>query len=87
MQVTTDSERALHAQRMVLELLQSDMPETSYTLHNEVDVWAEELAVGKPRFAPRARGRAGPVAPGHRRSTSTPASSAPAACAPAATSR
>ena len=26
MQVTTDSERALHAQRMVLELLQSDMP-------------------------------------------------------------
>jgi formate dehydrogenase major subunit len=55
MQVTTDSERALHAQRMVLELLQSDMPETSYTLHNEVDVWAEELAVGKPRFAPRAR--------------------------------
>ena len=55
MQVTTDSERALHAQRMVLELLQSDMPETSYTLHNEVDEWAEELAVGKPRFAPRAR--------------------------------
>ncbi|MET0964345.1 MAG: formate dehydrogenase subunit alpha [Noviherbaspirillum sp.] len=55
MQVTTDSERALHAQRMVLELLQSDMPETSYTLHNEVDDWAEELAVGKPRFAPRAR--------------------------------
>ena len=55
MQVTTDSERALHAQRMVLELLQSDLPETSYTLHNEVDVWAEELAVGKPRFAPRAR--------------------------------
>ena len=55
MQVTTDSARALHAQRMVLELLQSDLPETSYTLHNEVDAWAEELAVGKPRFAPRAR--------------------------------
>ena len=55
MQVTTDSERALHAQRMVLELLQSDLPETSYTLHNEVDAWAEELAVGKPRFAPRPR--------------------------------
>ena len=55
MQVSTDSARALHAQRMVLELLQSDMPETSYTLHNEVDEWAEELAVGKPRFASRAR--------------------------------
>jgi len=55
MQVSTDSERAQHSQRMVLELLQSDMPEADYTLHNEVDEWAEELAVGKPRFAPRAR--------------------------------
>jgi formate dehydrogenase major subunit len=55
MQVTTDSERAQHAQRMVLELLQSDMPEAEYTRHNEVDQWSEELAVGKPRFEPRAR--------------------------------
>src|SRR6476661_9045920 len=47
MQVSTDSERAQHSQRMVLELLQSDMPEADYTLHNEVDEWAEELAVGK----------------------------------------
>jgi formate dehydrogenase major subunit len=55
MQVRTDSERAQHAQRMVLELLQSDLPEAHYTRHNEVDAWAEELAVGKPRFAPRPR--------------------------------
>jgi formate dehydrogenase major subunit len=55
MQVSTDSERAVHSQRMVLELLQSDMPEADYTLHNEVDAWAEELAVGKPRFEARAR--------------------------------
>lgn len=53
MQVTTDSERAVKAQKMVLELLQSDMPETEYTRHNEVDEWAHKLDVRKPRFAPR----------------------------------
>ncbi|MEB0136567.1 formate dehydrogenase subunit alpha [Actimicrobium sp. CCC2.4] len=53
MVVTTDSARALKAQQMVLEMLQSDMPETAYTRHNEVDQWALKLAVGKPRFAPR----------------------------------
>jgi formate dehydrogenase major subunit len=53
MQVTTDSPRAVKAQQMVLELLQSDMPEAEYTRHNEVDLWADKLEVGKPRFAPR----------------------------------
>ncbi|MDE2607183.1 MAG: formate dehydrogenase subunit alpha [Burkholderiales bacterium] len=53
MDVKSDSERAVKAQKMVLELLQSDMPETGYTRHNEVDQWAEKLRVGKPRFAPR----------------------------------
>jgi formate dehydrogenase major subunit len=57
MQVTTDSERALAAQKMVLELLLSDMPETEYTRHNEVDFWAGRLALGKPRFAPRRQPR------------------------------
>ncbi|KAI3595618.1 Tungsten-containing formate dehydrogenase alpha subunit [Cupriavidus necator H850] len=55
MQVQTESERALRAQRTVLELLQSDMPETDYTRHNELDQWAAKLEVGKPRFAPRER--------------------------------
>jgi formate dehydrogenase major subunit len=54
MEVTTDSERAVKAQKMVLELLQSDMPETEYTRNNEVDQWSRKLEVGKPRFAPRA---------------------------------
>ena len=58
MVVTTDSERALRSQRLVLELLQSDMPEAAFTRHNEVDAWAAKLGVGKPRFAARA-----PVAP------------------------
>ena len=34
MEVTTDSERAVKAQKLVLELLQSDMPETAYTRDN-----------------------------------------------------
>jgi formate dehydrogenase major subunit len=53
MTVTTDSERAVKSQQMVLELLQSDMPETEYTRNNEVDYWAAKLKVGRPRFAPR----------------------------------
>ncbi len=53
MEVTTDSERARKSQQMVIELLQSDMPEKEYTRHNEVDDWAARLDVGKPRFAPR----------------------------------
>src|SRR5713101_3595735 len=53
MTVSTNSERALASQKMVLELLLSDMPETDYTRHNEVDQWAQKLAVGKPRFEAR----------------------------------
>ena len=53
MKVTTDSERAVKSQKLVLELLLSDMPETAYTRHNEVDEWARKLGVGKPRFAAR----------------------------------
>src|SRR5512147_2173085 len=53
MEVTTDSPRALASQKMVLELLLSDMPETQYTLNNKVDVWARKLGVGKPRFPAR----------------------------------
>ncbi len=53
MEVRTASERARTAQQMVLELLQSDMPEARYTRDNEVDQWAKKLGVGKPRFAPR----------------------------------
>src|SRR5271170_4348720 len=53
MEVTTTSERVHKAQQLVIELLQSDMPEREYTRHNEVDEWAVKLKVGKPRFAPR----------------------------------
>lgn len=55
MEVQTDSVRAVASQKMVLELLLSDMPERAYTRHNEVDDWAEKLALGKPRFSARAQ--------------------------------
>lgn len=55
MKVNTESERAVKSQKLVLELLQSDMPETDYTRHNEVDEWAAKMEVGKPRFEARAR--------------------------------
>ena len=53
MKVKTDSERAVASQKMVLELLLSDMPEKAYTRHNEVDQWAAKIGVGKPRFEAR----------------------------------
>ena len=53
MEVTTNSTRAVASQKMVLELLLSDVPETSYTLNSELDLWAKRLSVGKPRFASR----------------------------------
>ena len=54
MDVQTASPRALKAQQMVIELLQSDLPEKAHTRHNEVDQWAASLGVGVPRFEARA---------------------------------
>ncbi|MBV9505380.1 MAG: formate dehydrogenase subunit alpha [Acidobacteriia bacterium] len=53
MEVTTNNARALLSQKMSVELLLSDIPETAYTLNSELDLWAKKLAIGKPRFAPR----------------------------------
>ena len=53
MEVTTDNARAIASQKMVLELLLSDIPEERHTLDSELDRWARELNIGKPRFAPR----------------------------------
>jgi formate dehydrogenase major subunit len=67
MEVTTDSERARAAQKMVLELLLSDMPErpgggapgsSPYRLDSELDGWAQKLGVGLPRFASRVQPKA-----------------------------
>ncbi len=53
MVVSSVSARALHSQRMVLELLQSDMPPRDYKLDSELQHYVRELEVGKPRFEPR----------------------------------
>src|SRR5262247_1872357 len=53
MEVNTDNARALASQKMVLELLLSDMPAERHTLASELDRWAKALKIGKPRFAPR----------------------------------
>ena len=58
MEVSTESARALASQKMVIELLLSDMPERRYTKNNKVDVWAKRLGVGLPRFAAREQPRA-----------------------------
>ncbi len=58
MQVSSDNERAVKSQKLVLELLLSDMPEQTYTLDNELTYWADKLEVRNPRFKPRHQPRA-----------------------------
>src|SRR5712671_4604015 len=58
MEVTTDSPRALTSQKMVLELLMSDMGEVPHTKVNKVANWAKKMGVGKPRFAKRQQPKA-----------------------------
>jgi formate dehydrogenase major subunit len=53
MEVTTNSARAIISQKMSIELLLADVPETSYTRHSELDIWAKRMGVGKPRFRSR----------------------------------
>ena len=56
MKVNSQSERAVHSQKMVLELLLADMPQqgkSPYKLNSELDVWADKLSVHNPRFAAR----------------------------------
>ncbi|MGR9115775.1 MAG: formate dehydrogenase subunit alpha [Gammaproteobacteria bacterium] len=61
MNVKAESERAIRSQKMVLELLKSDMPEQSqspYKLDSELDIWADKLGVGTPRFKGRTQPQA-----------------------------
>src|SRR6202007_472428 len=53
MEVASDSARAVHSQRMILELLKSDMPQQRYRLDSELDIWADKLGVARARFEPR----------------------------------
>lgn len=56
MVVNSDNERAQHSQKMVLELLMSDMPQqgvSPYKLNSELDYWAEKFDIYNPRFESR----------------------------------
>ncbi len=53
MEVASTSAKALHAQRLVVEMLASDVPEKAYRKDSELDYWKKALGIGKPRFAPR----------------------------------
>ena len=56
MKVTSTSARATTSQRMVAELLLTDMPNqgtSPYTRASELDVWAEKLGVAAPRYSQR----------------------------------
>jgi len=53
MTVQSDSERAVKAQSMVVELLKSDVSEQPHTLNSELDYWASKLDVSLPRFEAR----------------------------------
>ncbi len=66
MEVTTDSPRAVTSQKMSIELLLSDVPETFYTATRSSICGPTKLGIGKPRFAARQPAGAGRVAPGHR---------------------
>ena len=55
MLVNSSSERALKAQRMVLELLNSDVHEQVYTPTSELAEWSARLGLGNTRFPKRAQ--------------------------------
>ena len=54
LEVSSGSERARRSQKLVLELLESDMPERAHTRTSELDRWSQALDVGRPRFPARA---------------------------------
>ena len=55
MKVSSDNERSVNAQKMVLELLNSDMPEETYSLKNELQLWSKKLDVQPARFESRVK--------------------------------
>ncbi len=55
MEVTSNSPRAVHSQKMVVELLAADVPDTVYKPDSELTLWQRKLGIGRPRFAARAQ--------------------------------
>src|SRR5450755_4223796 len=53
MEVSSDSPRAVHAQKLVIEMLAADVPQRVYKLDSELDHWKRWLNIGVPRFEAR----------------------------------
>ena len=87
MEVSSDSARAVHSQKMIVELLASDMPERSYKPDSELDYWQRALEHRQAALRAVARSRRPTSRIRRWPSISTRASSARAACARAARSR
>ena len=49
MEVSSTSQRAVHAQKIVVEMLASDVPERVYKPDSELAQWQRFLGLGKPR--------------------------------------
>src|SRR6476646_9073821 len=49
MEVSSVSPRALHSQKIVVEMLAADVPERVYKLDSELAQWQRQLGIGKPR--------------------------------------
>ncbi|HEX4522550.1 MAG TPA: formate dehydrogenase subunit alpha [Casimicrobiaceae bacterium] len=58
MEVTSDSPRAIHSQKIVVEMLAADVPARMYKLDSELEQWKRWLGIGEPRFAARAQPKA-----------------------------
>ena len=58
MEVTSDSPRAVHSQKIVVEMLAADVPARVYKLDSELEQWKRWLGIGAPRFAARAQPKA-----------------------------
>jgi formate dehydrogenase major subunit len=58
MEVTSDSPRAVHSQKIVVEMLAADVPERVYKLDSELEQWKRWLGIGTPRFEARAQPKA-----------------------------
>jgi len=53
MEVTSDSPRAVHSQKIVVEMLSADVPARLYKLDSELDQWKRWLGIGTSRFEAR----------------------------------
>lgn len=53
MKVTSQSDRARHSQKMVMELLEADTPDKAYIPDSRLTYWSRQMGVGQPRFAMR----------------------------------